>query len=86
MHHGQEIYLFFYRYGKNGIYGIILCSILIGIIIYKTINIVYKEKISTYKDFLNLITPKIENFNKYYYKYIFTSYFFYNDFWIWCVF
>ena len=63
MHHGQEIYLFFYRYGKNGIYGIILCSILIGIIIYKTINIVYKEKISTYKDFLDLITPKIEYFN-----------------------
>ena len=25
---GQEIYLFFYRYGLSGILGIILCSIL----------------------------------------------------------
>ena len=55
---GQEIYLFFYRYGIKGIYGLFLCNILIGTIIYKALNIVYKENIGTYKDFLDLITPK----------------------------
>ena len=28
---GQEIFSFFYIYGKNGIYGILIMSILIGI-------------------------------------------------------
>ena len=55
---GQEIYLFFYRYGIKGIYGLFLCNILIGIIIYKTLKTVYKENISTYKNFLDYITPK----------------------------
>ena len=49
---GQEIYLFFYRYGLNGIIGLILCSGLIGIIIYKTFLIIYKNKITTYEEFL----------------------------------
>ena len=34
---GQEIFSFFYIYGKNGIYGILIMSILIGIFIYKRI-------------------------------------------------
>ena len=37
---GQEIYLFFFSYGKKGILGIIISSILLGIIIYKTIVII----------------------------------------------
>ena len=58
---GQEIYLFFYRHGINGIYGLFLCSILIGTIIYKTLKISYKKNIIKYKDFLETITPKFCN-------------------------
>ena len=57
LHLGQEIYLFFYRYGVKGIYGLFLCSILIGTIIYKTLKISYKKNTSKYKDFLETITP-----------------------------
>ena len=38
---GQEIFSFFYIYGKNGIYGILIMSILIGIFIYKSLKIIY---------------------------------------------
>ena len=64
LHHGQEIYSFFYTYGINGIYGIILTSFLITVIIYKTLIISKKNKIKTYDEFLekivkNKITVKI---------------------------
>lgn len=52
---GQEIYLFFYRFGINGIWGIIICNIVMAMVIYKTLNIIYKCNIETYKDFLNNI-------------------------------
>ena len=53
---GQEMYLFFYRFGIYGIFGLILCSILIGLVIYKTFSIVYEnKKIDNYYDFLNKI-------------------------------
>ena len=56
---GQEMYLFFYKFGINGIFGLVLCSSLIGIIIYKTFNIIYKnEKIRNYQDFLNVVFYK----------------------------
>lgn len=60
MHLGQEIYLFFYRYGINGIAGIILCNILMGLVIYKTLKIIKEKDIKTYKDFLEIITPKLK--------------------------
>ena len=57
---GQEIYLFFFSYGKKGILGIIVSSILLGIIIYKTIVIIKEKQITTYKEFLeNMIPEKI---------------------------
>ena len=57
---GQEIYLFFFSYGKKGILGIIVSSILLGIIIYKTIVIIKEKQITTYKEFLeNIIHEKI---------------------------
>lgn len=59
---GQEIYLFFYRFGKNGIMGIILCNIIMSYIIYKTLKVIYNNNINTYKDFLNYIfsnTPRL---------------------------
>ena len=63
---GQEMYLFFYRFGMWGIWGLILCSFLIGLVIYKTFSIIHNKKITNYQEFLNQIfyngkTPK----NKY---------------------
>lgn len=52
---GQEIYLFFYKYGLNGILGILLCSIMIGIVIYKVFKIIMKYNINSYKEFLDKI-------------------------------
>lgn len=60
MHLGQEIYLFFYRYGIEGIYGIILCNVLMGIVVHKTLKIAYSNNIGTYKHFLNLIIPRLK--------------------------
>ena len=63
---GQEIFSFFYIYGKNGIYGILIMSILIGIFIYKSLKIIYQKQVYNYNDFLNLRTTigvkVIENF------------------------
>lgn len=53
---GQEINIFFFQSGINGIYGIIISSVLIGIVIYKSLKIIRKNDIKTYKDFLDIIT------------------------------
>ena len=60
---GQEIFSFFYIYGKNGIYGILIMSILIGIYIYKSLKIIYQKQVYNYNDFLNLFikNTKIRN-------------------------
>ena len=60
---GQEIFSFFYIYGKNGIDGIIIMSILIGIFIYKSLKIIYQKQVYNYNDFLNLFikNTKIRN-------------------------
>lgn len=50
---GQEIYAFFFSFGIKGIIGILISSSIIGIIIYKTFNIIYKNNIETYGDFLS---------------------------------
>ncbi len=55
---GQEVYLFFFSYGMKGLIGILISSIIIGIVIYSTFNILNKYKINTYKDFLNILIPK----------------------------
>ena len=59
---GQEIFSFFYLYGKNGMYGIIIMGILMGILIYKSLKIIYKNDIYNYEDFLGLYikNPKIK--------------------------
>ena len=51
---GQEIYIFFYAYGINGILGIIICTIIMSLIIYKVLKIINKNNISTYKELINL--------------------------------
>lgn len=56
MHLGQEIYSFFFKYGIYGIFGLFFSSIILSIIIFKTINISKKYNINFYDDFLNKIT------------------------------
>ena len=60
---GQEVYLFFYSYGIKGIIGIFISSILMGIIIYKTLILVKENDINSYKDLLNVLIKKEENKN-----------------------
>lgn len=55
---GQEVYLFFFSCGMKGLIGILISSIIIGVVIYSTFNILNKYKINTYKDFLNILIPK----------------------------
>ena len=52
---GQEIYSFFNIYKENGFIGIILASILIGIIIYKVLKISDKLDTENYKGLLEKI-------------------------------
>lgn len=49
---GQEIYIFFYQYGINGLLGIIVSSVLISFVIYKVLDICQMEKVENYKNFL----------------------------------
>ena len=48
---GQEIFSFFYLYGLYGVFGIILMCILMYILIYKTLKIIYLNKIDNYTEF-----------------------------------
>ena len=52
---GQEIYVFFYSYGIYGIYGIIISSLIIGAVIFKSLSIINEKQIGTYRDFLKEI-------------------------------
>ncbi len=58
MHHGQEIYTFFNKYGQYGLIGIILSVIFMGIIIYKTFKVILENKIDTYQKFIVNIMPE----------------------------
>ena len=51
---GQEIYSFFYSYGVIGLIGIIITCTLISITIYKSLKIIYKNKIDNYDEFLKV--------------------------------
>lgn len=55
---GQEIYSFFNIYGIKGIIGIFISAVLISYIIYKTFNIIIKNDINNYQEFLTEIIPK----------------------------
>ena len=63
---GQEIYLFFYSYGVEGIYGLMISSILFGIIIYKSLKIIIEKDIKNYDEFLDsiLFNKKCDKKNK----------------------
>ena len=62
---GQEMYIFFFSYGLEGIAGLFVSNILMGIIIYVSLKIINKYKIKNYKEFLNIII-KINPKNKYF--------------------
>lgn len=53
--HGQEIYSFFYSFGIYGILGIMVASIFLGIIIYKTLTISKKYNLNNYNKLLDKI-------------------------------
>ena len=55
---GQEMYIFFYSYGLNGLFGLAISSILMGLIIYKVLRIIELQSISNYKEFLDTIDLK----------------------------
>lgn len=52
---GQEIYLFFNRYGNMGIIGVIISCALTGIIISKVFSIMKNKSIYTYSEFLEVL-------------------------------
>ena len=52
---GKEIYSFFYVYGNFGLGGMLISSIIIGIIIYRVFKICDKGKIDSYKGFCGYI-------------------------------
>lgn len=59
---GQEIYSFFNIYNENGVIGIIISSVLLGIIIYKTLKKANDFNLQNYDELLNKIniSPKIK--------------------------
>lgn len=57
---GQEMYLFFFSYGLEGIIGIVISSFIMGFTIYKTLKIVNKYGVKNYKEFLEILIPKSE--------------------------
>lgn len=61
---GQEVYLFFFSYGIEGLLGILISSILMGFIIYKSLLISKTNNLKTYKEFLGeMIKTKSNDFN-----------------------
>ena len=61
---GQEVYIFFFSHGIKGLIGIIISSVIIGLIIYISLKIIKYENIQNYDEFLkNLIrNKKIKDF------------------------
>lgn len=55
---GQEMYLFFFSYGMKGLIGILVSCILMGLIIYKSLCLIDKHNIRTYKEFLEMFIKK----------------------------
>lgn len=58
---GQEIYIFFFKYGINGLIGIVISSLILGIIISRTLKIIKENNIQNYKEFLDIIINKKYN-------------------------
>lgn len=61
---GREIYDFFLKFGQNGILGILISSIITGLIIFFTLEISKNNNIRNYDDFLEKINYKYKKINK----------------------
>ena len=81
---GQEIYIFFYQYGVNGILGIIISSLLLGFVTYK-VCICQENELANYKSFLKRIIKK-EKYLEIFNTIMIISNFLYNDSRIWSIF
>lgn len=55
---GQEMYLFFFSYGIEGLIGILISNTIIGFVIYRTFEIVEEHGVSTYKEFIDILILK----------------------------
>lgn len=55
---GQEIYLFFGKAGQLGIVMLLFSCAISGIIIYKTMDLINKNKIKTYRAFLEVLLKR----------------------------
>lgn len=55
---GQEIWIFFNKYGNWGILGMVVACTLIGFLIYKVFSILQKENLNTYAELLNQMSNK----------------------------
>lgn len=53
---GKEIYIFFAQYGKSGLLGALISSVLTGIIIYATLYIIKQKEAMNNNEFLDKIT------------------------------
>ena len=62
---GQEVYTFFFSFGKKGLIGIFIASLVISLAIYKTFKTILKTNVKNYEDFLKLF---IKNKKIYYLK------------------
>lgn len=60
---GQEIYVFFFSYGLKGVFGLLCSNLLMGVVIYKSLNLIKKYQIQNYEEFLDAIFPskKVKN-------------------------
>lgn len=61
---GREIFLFFMQYGYLGQLGIILSSLVTGIIIYFVLKIERKEQINQYSELLTTVNSKHKKLNR----------------------
>lgn len=52
---GQEVYTFFFSFGKKGLIGIFIASLVISLAIYKTFKTILKTNVKNYEDFLKLL-------------------------------
>lgn len=59
---GQEVYTFFFSFGKKGLIGIFIASLVISLAIYKTFKTILKTNVKNYEDFLKLFIKNKKNY------------------------
>ena len=62
---GREIYVFFFRFGKPGILGILISSVITGLAIYFTFKISYEKEIDNYNEFVEELNNNHKKINQF---------------------